>query len=57
MVTAQIWAEVLDLPQVGVHDNFFALGGHSLTAARLMARIRADYGIDTAGFVAEIHRR
>jgi hypothetical protein len=31
---------------VGVHDNFFALGGHSLTATRLLARIRADYGVD-----------
>ncbi|OWV11991.1 hypothetical protein B5D80_03530 [Micromonospora wenchangensis] len=44
---AAIMAELLLLPApVGVRDNFFALGGHSLTAARLMARIRADYGID-----------
>jgi acyl carrier protein len=44
---AAIVAELLLLPApVGVRDNFFALGGHSLTAARLMARIRADYGID-----------
>ncbi len=27
-------------------DSFFALGGHSLTATRLMARIRADFGVD-----------
>ena len=27
---AEIWCEVLDLKQVGVHDNFFDLGGHSL---------------------------
>ena len=31
---------------VGVSDNFFALGGHSLTATKLMARIRAAYGVD-----------
>ncbi|MFF5173738.1 amino acid adenylation domain-containing protein [Micromonospora sp. NPDC000089] len=44
---AAVVAELLLLPApVGVRDNFFALGGHSLTAARLMARIRADYGID-----------
>ena len=44
---AAIMAELLALPApIGVHDNFFALGGHSLTATRLMARIRAVYGID-----------
>ena len=44
---AAIVTELLALPaSVGVHDNFFALGGHSLTATRLMARIRAVYGVD-----------
>jgi acyl carrier protein len=44
---AAIVAEVLVLSNpVGVADNFFALGGHSLTATRLMARIRAAYGVD-----------
>lgn len=44
---AAIMAELLGLPApVGVHDNFFALGGHSLTATRMMARIRAAYGVD-----------
>jgi len=44
---AAIIAELLTLPgPVGVSDNFFALGGHSLTATRLMARIRAVYGVD-----------
>ncbi len=44
---AAIIAELLALPgAVGVSDNFFALGGHSLTATRLMARIRAVYGVD-----------
>ncbi len=44
---AVIIAELLALPEpVGVSDNFFALGGHSLTATQLMARIRAVYGID-----------
>ena len=44
---AAIIAELLSLPgPVGVTDNFFALGGHSLTATRLIARINADYGIE-----------
>jgi acyl carrier protein len=44
---AAIIAELLALPApAGVHDNFFALGGHSLTATRLMARIRDSYGVD-----------
>ena len=44
---AAIFAEVLSLPApVGVNDSFFALGGHSLTAARLVARIRAICGVD-----------
>ncbi len=44
---AVIVAELLELSApVGVSDNFFALGGHSLTATRLMARIRAAYGVD-----------
>jgi phosphopantetheine binding protein len=38
---------VLALPApVGVSDNFFALGGHSLTATRLLARIRVSFGVD-----------
>jgi amino acid adenylation domain-containing protein len=42
-----IVAELLDLPAPpGVTDNFFALGGHSLTATRLMARIAAVYGVE-----------
>jgi amino acid adenylation domain-containing protein len=44
---SEIVAEMLDLPAPpGVTDNFFALGGHSLTATRLMARIAAAHGID-----------
>ncbi|MCP3463546.1 non-ribosomal peptide synthetase [Bradyrhizobium sp. CCGUVB23] len=37
---AQIWAELLGLERVGRHDNFFALGGHSLLTVQLMERLR-----------------
>ncbi|MFC8848024.1 MULTISPECIES: amino acid adenylation domain-containing protein [unclassified Micromonospora] len=36
--------ELLDQPRVGPDDDFFALGGHSLTAARLIRQIRYRYG-------------
>jgi amino acid adenylation domain-containing protein len=35
----KIWAEVLELDQIGIHDNFFDLGGHSLTAFRVISRV------------------
>ncbi|WP_018222053.1 non-ribosomal peptide synthetase [Salinispora pacifica] len=43
-----LWQDVLGRPEVGVHDNFFALGGHSLTATRLIARIRTSFGVELA---------
>jgi amino acid adenylation domain-containing protein len=36
---AKIWAEVLAIDRVGIHDNFFDLGGHSLAASRVISRV------------------
>ena len=41
---ASIWCEILDVKQVGLHDNFFHLGGQSLTAARVVARLTETAG-------------
>ncbi|WP_019631231.1 amino acid adenylation domain-containing protein [Actinomadura atramentaria] len=40
-----IVADVLGLPEIGADDDFFALGGHSLSAVRAVNRVRADLGV------------
>ncbi len=40
----QIWEEVLNLRPIGVTENFFDIGGHSLLAVRLMALIQQQFG-------------
>jgi len=44
-VIAGTWAELLNLERVSIHDNFFDLGGHSLKAVRVLARIREVFRI------------
>lgn len=44
---ADVWARVLKLDRVGVHDNFFDLGGHSLMASQMVAAARAQLGLQT----------
>jgi amino acid adenylation domain-containing protein len=43
---AQIWQDLLGVDGIGIHDDFFALGGHSLTATRAIARIRQEMNVD-----------
>jgi hypothetical protein len=40
---ARIWGEVLGLPQVGIHQNFFDLGGHSMLLTKVHARVREAF--------------
>ncbi|MBW3570370.1 MAG: amino acid adenylation domain-containing protein [Gemmatimonadetes bacterium] len=42
-VLAEIWAEVLNVERVGVRDDFFQLGGHSLRATRVLTRLRQTF--------------
>jgi hypothetical protein len=43
---ARIWAEGLKVERVGVHDDFFELGGNSLLAAEISARLQEELGTD-----------
>jgi acyl transferase domain-containing protein/thioesterase domain-containing protein/NAD(P)-dependent dehydrogenase (short-subunit alcohol dehydrogenase family)/acyl carrier protein len=43
---AEFWTELLGVQKIGVHDNFFDLGGHSLIAVRLFRMIKKAYAAD-----------
>jgi acyl carrier protein len=43
---AASWRDVLGLPRVGLHDNFFDLGGHSLLLVKLQVRLQRDFGVE-----------
>ncbi|NEW77808.1 non-ribosomal peptide synthetase, partial [Streptomyces rhizosphaericus] len=45
---AQVWADVLGVGRIGVHDNFFALGGHSLMATRVISRLQRELRVKVA---------
>jgi amino acid adenylation domain-containing protein len=42
----QIWQAVLEVPRIGIHDTFFSLGGHSLMAIRVVARMRKEFQVE-----------
>lgn len=52
---AEHWCTVLVRESVGLRDNFFLLGGHSLQIMRIIAHVRESYGIDIplAGFLEQ----
>ncbi|HEX6290947.1 MAG TPA: condensation domain-containing protein [Herpetosiphonaceae bacterium] len=43
---AIIWMSIIGHERIGVDDDFFALGGHSLSAARLITRVRETFKVD-----------
>lgn len=45
---AQIWAEVLGLDQVGLHDSFLDLGGHSLSASQIVAKVYDRFRVEVS---------
>ncbi|MEU6647588.1 phosphopantetheine-binding protein, partial [Saccharomonospora sp. NPDC046836] len=45
-VLCRLFAELLDVGEVGIDAGFFDLGGHSLLATRLIGRIRGELGLD-----------
>src|SRR6185295_11041757 len=50
---AAIWAELLRIDRIGLHDDFFEMGGHSLLAMRAVILIRERTGIDRLLIQAE----
>ncbi|MER6175999.1 amino acid adenylation domain-containing protein [Streptosporangium sp. NPDC001681] len=60
----RIWAEVLAVERVGIHDNFFDLGGDSITSLRVTSRVRRAFDVEisprelftapTVGALAEV---
>jgi acyl carrier protein len=43
---AVVWQDLLEAPRVGLADNFFDLGGHSLLVARMVDELRREFGVD-----------
>jgi amino acid adenylation domain-containing protein len=45
-ILCEMWAELLALDRVGIHDNFFEIGGHSLFAMQVISRIRSAFKVE-----------
>ncbi len=45
---AQLWQEVLELREIGIHDDFFSSGGDSLQAMRLISRVRDQFDVEVS---------
>jgi amino acid adenylation domain-containing protein len=47
-ILVQIWSEVLAIDKIGINDDFFALGGHSLSATQIVNRIISQLGVQVS---------
>lgn len=45
---AGIWSDLLNVDRIGLYDDFFFLGGTSMTAVQLMARVKATLGVEVS---------
>jgi amino acid adenylation domain-containing protein len=45
---AAIWEEILEIGSVGANDNFFEIGGHSLSAIQMLSRLRDSLGVEVS---------
>jgi surfactin family lipopeptide synthetase A len=45
---AEIWAEAMEHDNIGIHDNFFDLGGHSLSVMKVVARVRHVFRLNVS---------
>jgi acyl carrier protein len=43
---AALWADLLHVTRVGIRESFFALGGHSMLAVRMLNRLRETFGTE-----------
>jgi acyl carrier protein len=41
-----VWCEILGLERIGIYDNFFDLGGHSISATQIVARLQRIFHVD-----------
>src|SRR5262249_5985652 len=42
---SKVWQELLGIGQIGIHDNFFEMGGNSLMATQLLSRLRQAFSL------------
>ena len=46
VAVAEVWSQVLKRSQIGVHENFFEIGGHSLNATQVVSRLRDRFAVE-----------